>query len=172
MPTVKATRTINASSSKIWDVLSDFSNIQIFHPNVLDVDQLGQVDRGLGAERRCNFYGGGSAVEKIISWDDERHSFTCTVESTAPILDVTAGMRVNRIDSHHAEVELEMTYLPKWGFFGKVVDLLVLRMAMRSTFIKVLKGLKHHVETGELIGKGGKPISRVSQNNTTQLQQG
>ncbi len=152
--------------------MSDFSNIQIFHPNVLDVDQLSQVDRGLGAERRCNFYGGGSAVEKIISWDDERQFFTCTVESAAPILDVTAGMRVNRIDSHHAEVELEMTYVPKWGIFGKVVDLLVLRMAVRSTFNKVLKGLKHHVETGELVGKGGKPIARVSQPNTTQLQQG
>ncbi|MCZ6656388.1 MAG: SRPBCC family protein, partial [Gammaproteobacteria bacterium] len=105
MPTVRATRHINASSSKIWTVLSDFNNIQIFHPNVLDVDQLSQVDRGLGAERRCNFYSGGSAVEKIISWDDERQFFTCTVtEIAAPILDVTAGMRVNEIDSEHSEV--------------------------------------------------------------------
>ncbi len=171
MPTVRATRTINASSSKIWTVLSDFSNIQIFHPNVLDVDQLSQVDRGLGAERRCNFYSGGSAVEKVVSWDDERHFFTCTVtEIAAPILDVTAGMRVNIIDSHHCDVQIEMTYVPKWGIFGKVLDVLVLRMAMRSTFNKVLKGLKHHVETGELIGKNGKPTPRSPQTTTTQLQ--
>ncbi len=171
MPTVRTTHTINAASSKIWTVLSDFSNIQIFHPNVLDVDQLSQVDRGLGAERRCNFYSGGSAVEKIISWDDEQQFFTCTVtEIAAPILDVTAGMRVNIIDSHRSEVQIEMTYLPKWGIFGKILDVLVLRMAMRSTFNKVLKGLKHHVETGELIGKNGKPTPRFSQTKTTQLQ--
>ncbi len=173
MPTVATTRAINASSSNIWTVLSDFSNIQIFHPNVLDVDQLSQVDRGLGAERRCNFYGGDSAVEKIIAWDDERQFFTCTVtEIAAPILDVTAGMRVKAIDSQHCEVQIEMTYVPKWGILGKVLDVLVLRMAMRSTFNKVLKGLKHHVETGDLIGKNGKPIPRISQTKTTQLQQG
>ena len=151
--------------------MSDFSNIQIFHPNVQDVDQLSEADRGLGSQRRCNFYGGDSAVEKIISWDDERQFFTCTVtEMAAPILDVTAGMRVNIVDSNRSEVELEMTYVPKWGFFGKILDVLVLRMAIRSTFNKVLKGLKHHVETGDLIGKNGKPTPRLSQNTTTQLQ--
>ena len=171
MPTVRATLAINASSAKIWAVLSDFSNIQIFHPSVLDVDQLSQVDRGLGAERRCNFYSGDSVVEKIISWDDEQQFYTCTVtEIAAPIRDVTAGMRVNIIDSHHSEVQLEMTYAPKWGIFGKILDVLMLRIVMRSTFNKVLKGLKHHVETGELIGKNGKPTPRFSQTTTTQLE--
>ena len=171
MPTVRTTHTINAPSSKIWTVLSDFSNIQIFHPNVLDVDQLSQVDRGLGAERRCNFYGGGSAVEKIISWDDERHFFTCTVtEIAAPILDVTAGMRGEKLDSDRSKVHIEMNYVPIWGIFGKILNVLVLRFAMQSTFKKVLKGLELHVETGELIGKNGKPTPHTSQ--TTQPQQG
>ena len=164
MTTVKATRTINAPSAKIWTVLSDFSNIQIFHPNVQDVDQLGEVDRGLGAARRCNFYGGGSAVEKIISWDDERQFFTCTVtEFAAPMLDVTAGMGVKKIDSNRSEVYIEMNYVPKWGILGKIMDVLVLRMAMRHTFNKVLKGLQLHLETGEVIGKNGKPAPRISQ---------
>jgi hypothetical protein len=84
MPTLRTTLAISASPSKIWAVLSDFSNIQIFHPNVLDV--------------------------------------------------------------------------------------LVLRMAVRSTLNKVLKGLKHHVETGELIGKNWKPTSRIPQSTKTQVQ--
>ncbi len=126
MPIAKLTRTIDVPSSKIWTVLSDFSNIQIFHPNVQDVDQLSEADRGLGAERRCNFYGGGSAVEKIISWDDERQFFTCTVTELAPpVLDVTAGMGVKKIDSHRSEVHIEMNYTPKWGIFGKIMDVLI-----------------------------------------------
>ncbi len=168
MTTEKLTRTINAPSSVIWAALSDFSNIQMFHPNVQDVDQLSEDDRGLGAERRCNFYSGGSAVEKITSWDDERHFFTCTVtEMAAPIVDVKAGMGVNQIDSHHSEAYLEMSYVPKWGVIGKIMDVLVLRMAMRSLFNKVLKGLELHIETGEVIGKNGKPAPRISQAATT-----
>ena len=173
MTTEKLTRTINAPSSKIWAVLGDFSNIQIFHPNVQDVDQLSEVDRGLGAARRCNFYSGGSAVEKIIAWDDERQFFTCTVtELAAPLVDITAGMRVEKIDSHRSKVHIEMNYTPKWGIFGKILNVLVLRFAMQSTFKKVLKGLELHVETGELIGKNGKPIPHTSLTKTAQLQQG
>ncbi len=171
MATEKLTRTINAPSSKIWAAVSDFSNIQMFHPNVKDVDQLSEADRGLGAARRCNFYSGGSAVEKIISWDDERQFFTCTVtEIAAPILDVTAGMRVEKLDSHRSKVHIEMNYVPQWGIFGKILNVLVMRFAMQSTFNKVLKGLELHVETGELIGKNGKPIPSISQ--TTHLQRG
>ena len=167
MSTEKLTRTINAPSPKIWAVLSDFSNIQMFHPNVQDVDQLSEADRGLGAARRCNFYSGGSAVETITAWDDERQFFTCTVtEIAAPLLDITSGMRVEKIDSHRSKVHIEMTYTPKWGIFGKILNVLVLHFALQSTFKKVLKGLELHVETGELIGKNGKPILHISQ--TTQ----
>ena len=168
MSTEKLTRTINAPSSKIWAVLSDFSNIQMFHPNVQDVDQLSENDRGLGATRRCNFYGGGSAVEKIIAWDDERKFFTCTVtEIAAPILDVTAGMRVEELDSDCSKVHIEMSYVPQWGIFGKILNVLVLHFAMQSTFNKVLKGLQLHVETGELIGRNGKPTPQISQAEAT-----
>ncbi len=145
----------------------------MFHPNVQDVEQLSEVDRGLGAARRCNFYGGGSAVEKIVAWDDEQQFFTCIVtELAAPILDVTAGMSVEAVDSHRSKVHMEMNYVPKWGIFGKVLNVLVLRFVMQSVFNKVLKSLQHHVETGELIGKNGKPIPHTSLTKTAQLQQG
>lgn len=153
MPSVRATRTINASTSKIWTVLSDYSNIQVFHPNVEYVDQLSEDDRGLGAKRRCNFYDGTSAVEEIIEWK-EGQSFTVTVtESTVPATNVTAVMEISKRNAHQSEVYIEMRYTPKWGVFGKIVNVLILRMAMRHVFNKVLKGLQHHVETGELIGK-------------------
>ena len=65
-----------------------------------------------------------------------------------------------------------MSYTPKWGIFGKIIDVLMLRMVMHHIFNKVLKGLTHHVETGELIEKNGKPVSPVSQPGAAQLQQG
>lgn len=158
MPTAKSNRTMNATSSRIWAVLSDYSNIQVFHPLVQNVDQLSEVDRGVGAKRRCNFYDKTSAVEEITEWK-EGQSFTCIItEAPMPVLDATATMGINEIDSDHCEVYLEMNYTPKWGIFGRILDVLILRMAMRNIFNKVLKGLQHHVETGELIGQNGKPI--------------
>lgn len=171
MTTVKVTRTINAPSSRVWAVLSDFSNVQVFHPLVQHVDQISEADRGLGAERRCNFYSGGSAVEKITEWKEEGQSFTCIVsDGPAPILDAIASMGVNKIDSEKSEVYVEMKYVPKWGILGKIIDVLMLRFGMRYTFNKVLAGLEHHVETGELIGKNGKATIRISQVATTPLQ--
>ena len=168
MPIEKFTLCINAPSSKIWAALSDFSNIQMFHPNVKDVDQLSEVDRGIGAARRCNFYNGGSAVEKITAWDDERRSFTCTVtEISAPIKDITSSMWVEEIDPHRSKVHIEMEYTPTWGIFGKILNVLVLRFALQSTFKKVLTGLQTHLETGKLIGKNGKPTPYLSQAETT-----
>ena len=172
MTTVKATRTINASSSKIWAVLSDYSNVQFFHPLVENVDQLSKADRGLGAKRRCNFYNNSSAVEEITGWK-EGHSFTVVVsEAPMPVINATATMGINEIDSHHSQVYLEMSYTPKWGMFGTIIDVLMLRMGMRRIFKKVLKGLQHHVETGALIGKNGKPTSLIPPTETAQLQQG
>lgn len=172
MTTVKATRTINASSSKIWTVLSDFSNVQVFHPLVEHVDQLSEADRGLGAKRRCNMYNGSSAVEEIIEWKEGQSATIAVTDAPMPVLNATATMRVNKVDSHHSEVYMEMSYTPKWGIFGKIFDILMLRMGMRHVFNKVLKSLQHHVETGELIGKNGKPISHTSLTKTAQLQQG
>lgn len=83
MATEKYSLDIDAPASKVWAALSDFSNIQLFHPNVKYTDQLSEMDRGLGASRRCNFYTGGSAVESITAWDDDRRTFTCTVTEIA-----------------------------------------------------------------------------------------
>jgi len=171
MSTEKFTLTINAPASKIWTVLSDFSNIQMFHPNVRDVDQLSEVDRGVGAARRCNFYDGGSAVEKITTWDNEQRSFTCTVtEIAAPIQDITSSMWVETIDSQRSKVHIEMSYTPKWGILGVILNALVLRFALQSVFKKVLTGLQTHLETGKEVGKNGKPTPGFRQDTPTQLQ--
>ncbi len=168
MPTEKFTLRIDAPSSKIWAVLSDFTNIHLFHPNVQDVDQLSEVDRGVGAARRCNFYGGDSAVEKITAWDDERRSFTCTVtEIAAPLKDITSSMWVEEIDPHRSDVHIEMKYTPKWGIVGKILNVLVLHFALQSVFKKVLTGLQTHLKTGKPIGKNGKPTLQLSQAATT-----
>lgn len=163
MATEKYSLDIDAPASKIWAALSDFSNIQLFHPNVKYTDQLSKMDRGLGASRRCNFYDGGSAVESITAWDDDRRSFTCTVtEIAAPITDVVSGMSVEKIDSSHSRVHIYMNYTVKFGVLGKILNAVVLRFVLQAVFKKTVKGLALHVATGKTIGKNGQPVTQFS----------
>ena len=76
-------------------------------------------------------------------------------------------MWVEEIDPHRSKVHIEMEYTPKWGIFGKILNVLVLRFALQSVFKKVLTGLQTHLETGKLIGKNGKPTPYLSQAETT-----
>lgn len=156
MTTLQSSHTIDASATRIWEVLGDFKNVHLFHPMVKNVDQLSEVDRGMGAKRRCNFYNNSGAVEEVIEWK-EGQSFTVIItDAPMPVVNTKACMSVKPIGPDKSIVTLEMTYTPKWGVFGKIFDLLVLRMAMRQVFKKVLNGLQRHIETGRDIGKGGK----------------
>ena len=81
--------------------------------------------------------------------------------------DITASMWLEEIGPHRSNVNIQMEYTPKWGIFGKILNALVLRFVLQSTFKKVLTGLQTHLETGKLIGKNGKPSLHLSQAATT-----
>ena len=50
-----------------------------------------------------------------------------------------------------------MEYVVKYGPLGVAMDMLMMRSMMNATFENLLAGLDHHLETGEIIGKGWKP---------------
>ena len=158
MTTVRINRIINAPADQVWQVIGDYNNVHVFHPFVESADQLSEVARGLGAKRQCNLYNNSCAVEEVIQWEEGR-SFTVAMSTPTPPFGGTTGtMSVQPIDASTSEVTLDMFYTPQWGFFGKTLDLLVLRMVLRFVLNRVLKSLQHHIETGELVGKHGKPI--------------
>jgi len=151
-------RTINAPASQVWAVISDYQNAHAFHPLLESVEQISEAERGVGATRQCNLYNNSSVVEEVIAWEEGR-SFTVQTNEQ-PIFGVTNGtMSVRSIDAHNSEVTVVTAYTPKWGIVGRLFDFLLLRMVVNNAVGRVLKGLQHHVESGELVGKGGRPIS-------------
>ncbi len=69
---------------------------------------------------------------------------------------VTGGMSVAPLDESTSEITLDMTYNIGLGIVGKVINVVLLRMVFKHVLNRVLKGLQHHMETGQLIGKGGR----------------
>lgn len=158
MARVTKSRVVKASAQQVWNVIGNYTNIHVFHPFVKDVDQLSEGAYGLGASRQCNLYNQSSIVETVTHWEEGR-SYTVQT-GDQPMFGVTTGtMSVHFIDATTSKVTVDTTYTPKWGVLGKILDLLVLRMGVSYALSRVLKSLQHYMETGELVGKGGKPIS-------------
>ena len=157
MSQVSVTKKVNAPAERVWEIISDFGNPQVYHPLVKDADLLSVKDRGLGAKRRCNLYNSTSAVEEITRWVEGREFTAAATEGPMPFNNVEAGMRVIPLGTSSSEVTIAMSYVPKWGLAGRLLNALMMRMAVRKMLTKVLTGLEHHVTTGELVGKNGVP---------------
>jgi len=166
MGKVVKSRVIHAPADQVWQVIGNYNQVQVFHPFVQSADQLSEESCGLGATRRCNLYNGSSVVEKIIEWK-EGSSFTVQATASSPFKEVMGGMHVESIDANTSKVTVNTSYKTKWGPVGMLMDLFMLRMGMNYALNNVLKGLQHHVETGETIGKGGRPIPLQLQSATS-----
>ena len=64
-------------------------------------------------------------------------------------------MSIEPVGASSSKAGIEMTYTPKWGVVGRVMDLLMIRPMMRRTFAKVIDGLELHAKTGQAVGKNG-----------------
>lgn len=118
MTKITKKRIINAPASEVWRIVGDYNNVHVFHPFVESADQLGEIERGLGAKRQCNLYNNSSQVEEVIAWDEGR-SFTVLTRETAVSLfgETTGTMRVEPIDANTSEVTLVNKYFVQANTF-------------------------------------------------------
>ena len=162
MSTVVVTRSVNVSMERAWELLSDFGNVHLFNPIVKSAEVLSENDRGLGAQRRCNLYNNTSAVEEIIGWKEGEELTVVITDVPMPVINATLRMHVEPAGPQSSAVTFEMNYVAKWGFLGQMMDVLLIRMMMRHTFGKVIRGLEHHARTGEVAGKSGEAERNVT----------
>lgn len=151
--TVKAT--INAPKSHVWNTLAAFDQVYLFNPYVLKSYSVNEQSTGLGAQRRCEFdpAGGDYIEEKILDWHEGEH-YTLTIfggTSTPPVHDLRVRLAVEAINAEETRACFTFYYTPKWGLLGTVADVIALRTVFKRLGKGTLKGLKHHVETGQAV---------------------
>jgi len=159
MSHIEYTARVHAPAADAWKVIADFQNVHRYHPIVERVTQASEEERGLGAERVCHFYDGGSVKETIIDWKEGESFEVELTEGSMPFKQSSATIRVVPFDEQTSCVTLSMDYETKFGPAGKLLDRLMIRSKMSSMFAKVLNGFEYHVQTGELIGPEGAPES-------------
>ncbi len=149
MPQVSGAVTIAASSAAVWVVLADFGAIERWSPVVLKSYLTGDAGSGPGATRHCDLFPRGEVEERIDGWDEGR-SLVIEVAPNGPMATQTSTFTL-------APSEDGTTIEVTMAFDFELVDDARDREArvaeaLGGTATQVLAGLKHHVETGEVVG--------------------
>ena len=137
--------------------LADFGGIYKYSPGVRSSHSTSIENGGVGASRHCDLLPAGSIEERIVDWNEGR-GYSLEIfdgEKTPPLKKAVATLELEpRGDM--TEVMARFDYALKYGPLGALGDRLLFRRLFERGFDNLLSGLKHHVETGEEIGRGVK----------------
>ena len=78
---LKMTACIDAPKEKVWEAISDISNIDLWVDPILSAHCEGDVKKGLGAQRVCHLKGSMTVREKFVQWE-ENDSLTYVAEES------------------------------------------------------------------------------------------
>ena len=159
MTAVSTDHTMPASADRVWVALAAFETIDTFHPLVERVTMSSQQPRGLGAIRTCHFYDGTSVDEKVLRWREGEGYEVELSNFSMPLKRAKARIEVHPDGADRSVVRFSMEYTVKWGPLGWVMGQVMMKPMMRGMFAKVLRGLEHHVRTGENVGKDWRPTA-------------
>lgn len=146
MKTIETEVTLQAPAQDAWSALREFGDIYVFNPNLTESHLLeGSPTHGLGARRHCTMSDGKNYIrEEVIDWQ-EGESYTVDIyEGTMPLRTAQATLRVQPTGAQTCQVSMSLTYEPKFGALGAVLDVVMLRRMMLGSCARVLDGLKEY----------------------------
>ena len=107
---IKNSVIINASKEKVWDILSDFGNVQNLSPGIAKSYLTSTAKNGIGATRHCDFTSMGSQVEeKIVEWENGK-SFKIELYDTKNIPMMKGMNAYFELESHKDGTKLSTTF--------------------------------------------------------------
>jgi hypothetical protein len=90
-----ASKTTSQPVDAVWQKIGDFCGIANWHPAIAKCDL--SADK---KERTLTLKGGGTIVEKLVRWSDEKHSYTYKiVTSPLPVADYESTLHVSAAKS-------------------------------------------------------------------------
>ena len=135
-------------AASVWLWLKDYGNIHRIHPMIGKARIEGDKSCGVGALRVCEMKMGGFYLkEKVTDWK-ENQSYTVDIyETSMPMMKRSlATFGVRPLGSDASEVYMDIEYTTKYGFFGKIMDVLfmnaMMKMMMKMLFSKLDKSLR------------------------------
>ena len=153
---------INESKEKVWGIMANFAGVADWAPTITSAHLLTDANGGIGARRTCDHISGAAIEEVITEWEEgEYYSYDMTT-SFGPIKTLRNTWAV-RAEGNDTVVTLTQDFKMRFGPLGLLM-IPRARMMMGKEMKLALAGLKHHVETGQVIERDhpGLPVAAVA----------
>lgn len=153
MTTVTSSIDVQAPKAEVWAALANLGGIQNFHPGVSKSYYTTNKKEGVGAARICELLPMGKVEEHVLDWQPGRELTldVIPVEKAPPLKDATGRIELKDQGNGSVRVTMTLQYGLKFGLVGALMDRLLVRPQFTKMVPAVLKGLKRHVETGEVL---------------------
>jgi hypothetical protein len=157
MSSVTVSRETARPVSQVWSALSDFGGVHRFSAGVESSPiNPGTPSSGVGSERNCQLYDGNHIQERVTESIEEQKLGIEIFETSMPLESAAGTFTLSPTPSGGTRVSMEMNYVVKFGFVGRLMDSLMMKKMMTASLDGMLAGLDHHLTTGETVGKGWK----------------
>ncbi len=153
---------IDAPKEKVWEILADFGGPANWAPTITSSNLLTDANGGIGARRTCGHISGAAIEEVITEWEEgEYYSYEMTT-SLGPVKTLLNTWAV-RAEGNDTVVTLSMDFKMRFGPLGLLM-IPMAKMMMGKEMKLSLAGLKHHVETSQVIERDhpGLPVAAVA----------
>ncbi len=151
MVKVEAQIVIDAPVQQVWEVLADFGAVYRWAPSVSNSYSTSESSSGPEASRHCDVVGFGGIEETITEWNEGR-GFAYSVTGAGPISEGYSTWSI-KPQGDKTLVYTDFRYGLRFGPIGSLMNALIIRRKAEQSLKKTLEGLKHHVNTGEQIGR-------------------
>lgn len=136
---------IAARPDKVWQLLSDIGNIYQWNPGVDDSYVTSDQSSGAGASRRCELKGKNYLDEEVVRWEPCEKLTMRITETNLPFKNADIHFELMG-QNGRTIVTLNPVYKLKFGFIGRLLDVLFVRKTYREGMKDLLKGLKERAE--------------------------
>jgi len=146
MATIQNEITINAPIDRIWEALSNIRELEKYDPTVEKCTALSESKNGIGAKRKVTLKDGKNWFEEKCTVSKLNKALKYELISCSfPIQNLNHSYTFERNGSR-TTVKQVMDYKVKFGFFGKIIDYLVMRKQSDKGIKLFLDGLKSYTE--------------------------
>ena len=149
MTTLQNEIKINAPMEKIWDALTNIELLEEYDPTVKKSTAITAQKSGIGAKRKVMMLDGKNWFEESVIFFKPMETLAYQLTACSfPIENLKHTYSFEKIDNQ-IKVKQVMEYQIKFGFFGKILDSLMVRKQSDSGIKKFMAGLKSYTENPE-----------------------
>ncbi len=152
---------INATTEKIWNILTDFNNLIDWMSEVTNSYINLDAKIGVGTMYTIKFEDDDPEQWEIVYWNKNEKLASLFAKGWGPVKNFRIEWLLKPV-GNSTQVSCTMEYERKWSFIGYIMNLVFFAPYFRKEVGKFVSGLKHFTETGKKRTTSGRErISRV-----------